>query len=491
MAIPSYYNAPEFNPTGDFANGQTGSLTDGSLRNAGVQGTIAKPSGNPFADMLTYSMGGQQPGTPFVPRSPQTGGYDSSGINPAAGTPVPAPQQPYAGNVTPPETATATRFGGYTPPETGTGDRFGGITPPEDPSMNSGGRTRAVTPGTGVPVTVAPPAAPVNPPEAQPFPTPPPAAQTPGIDPADGGRTEGRVPSRFRVVRSPGLVNPQGPTQNTGGESNPGGGPNGGGGTTGTYTATSKTASGDVPPPVRGPNTPLPPDPTMTSFEDILTKTLSQVQQRFDPMFQQQQDDLQRRLTHNASLTGALDSGGFGETMATGLNQLAGQQSAQVAPIIADLQKTAQQQSLDKYQSELAAAVQKEQIRTNADLERFAQDLQRYGIDKDTLLKEYTAQLALKGQMYSADKGVDAAALQAAASSAAASAGAEAARYGAQLGFQSNVLDADIRREQNLMNYGLGIASLGPEWARLIFGSAPENLLTGNGNTTGDTVIRP
>jgi hypothetical protein len=262
----------------------------------------------------------------------------------------------------------------------------------------------------------------------------------------------------------------------------------GGGGTGGSGSGTGGTGSGNPSDPTRPPGTPPPAQPNLTNFNDVLNTVIGEVSQRYNPMFQQQQGDLQRQLQQSAAVSGALNSGGFGATAGKAMNQLMGQQGQQLGQEISEQTKNYSQLAMQKYVTEINAAVQQEQIRTNADLERYAQDLQKYGIDKNDLLARYQSQLALKGQMYSADRSVDAAALHAAASQAAAAASAQASMYAANLGYQSDLMRGDISREQNIMQFILGAYALGPDWARLILQSGPEGMF---GNVPGDVVVRP
>lgn len=246
----------------------------------------------------------------------------------------------------------------------------------------------------------------------------------------------------------------------------------GAGSSTGTGSSSSTSTS-----------TQTPNNPTLMDFNAVLDNVIKETSNRFNPLFEKQQGDLQRQLMHTGSVTGATKAGGFGSVVGDALTGLSAEQGAILGKEISEQTKNMTQLATQKYVAELGVMVQQEQIRTNADLERAAQELQKYGIDKNDLLDRYKAELGLKGQMYSADRGVDAAALHAAASSAAAGAQAAAARYDADVRRELGILGYDVERENNVMRYILGIASLGPEWAKWISSSDPAGLFpNGFGN---------
>ena len=142
------------------------------------------------------------------------------------------------------------------------------------------------------------------------------------------------------------------------------------------------------------------------------------------------------------------------------MQQQYAQEQATLAPEFSKLSVNAQNMALSKYQSELSAMVTREQIKSGADLERAAQELQRYGIDKNDLLQRYQAELAKSGQMYSADRQVDAAKLQAAAAGAAANASASAARYNADLDFKLGQQQLGQNNVFNQRQYDLGVLGI-------------------------------
>lgn len=281
----------------------------------------------------------------------------------------------------------------------------------------------------------------------------------------------------------------------------PGGG-GGGGGAGGGGGGATPPPDGPAPPP--GPGTPTnpdgslpprertppPPAPQLTDFNELLTRTIGEIENRYDPLFQKQQDDLQRRLTHIGATTGAVDAGGFTESVGNALSGLQAEQGAQLGQEISALTQSGQALATQRYVSELDAAVRQEQIRTNADVESWALDLQKYGIDKNDLMERYKSELALRGVMYSADAQVNAAALHAAASQAAAVASADASRYAADQRLRSDILGADVMREGNIMDYIMGFAALGPEWARWILGADPFGIISG-AQPPGDVIVTP
>lgn len=209
-----------------------------------------------------------------------------------------------------------------------------------------------------------------------------------------------------------------------------------------------------------------------------------------NPLFQRQRDDIQRRTAHSASLVGALNSGGYGETLNDALAQQYAQEQGTVAPQIAQLTMAAQANALEKFKVDMNTILTREGIATNRDLELKRQELEKYGINVNDLLERYKTDLGLKGQIYSADAQVSAASMHAAAASAAAQAQADASRYATDMRYRTDLFQGDISREDNIMKYILGIASLGPDWAKLILGSDPFGFLTGN-TPPGDVVVQP
>lgn len=236
--------------------------------------------------------------------------------------------------------------------------------------------------------------------------------------------------------------------------------------------------------------TATPGQPQLANFEDALRKTIGEVSARYQPGFSRDRDDLQARLMQTGAVTGALNAGGFTDVVGDEMVNLASKQSTQLGEEISKQTINATQLAMQKYVAELDDSFNRLQLRTNADLEAKAQELQKYGIDKGDLLERYKAELSLKGQTYSADRQVDAAALHAAASSAAANASAAAARYNADRDYAIGLVNADVMRENNLFDGYIKIAQLGNDWAKWILQGDPFGILTG-GNVPGDVVVKP
>jgi hypothetical protein len=195
------------------------------------------------------------------------------------------------------------------------------------------------------------------------------------------------------------------------------------------------------------------------------------------PMFQRQQQILSDKLRAEAALTpGRLESGGFGENESDALATLSGEQSATLANSLQQQSLAKMQQNtalitlgtnagMQKYVADLNADLTKFQVNTNADLQKWLDNqdnaLKKYGIDTGDVLARYQSELQLKGQMFSAEKGVDAAALQAAAAHAAAAASAQASQANAQLQFQLGMQGLNVDREKNIGQFILGLLGVG------------------------------
>lgn len=237
----------------------------------------------------------------------------------------------------------------------------------------------------------------------------------------------------------------------------------------------------------------------------------------FQPQFQNERDALTRQLEASAAADGRINSGGFGESLGRNQAQLIGEQGAKVA----DLQFKGDQAAQDRILAASSAALQSATalhgidtaantqlqvaylddatkrygIKTNDDLQKWlnsadSNTLAKYGIDKGDLLDRYKAELSLKGSMYSADRGLDAAAMSAAASQAGASAALEAARIGADASRFGDTTRAntaltgfDVDRENNIMRYILGMYGLNND--------AIKNLLGGGSSPVGTVVVKP
>ena len=264
--------------------------------------------------------------------------------------------------------------------------------------------------------------------------------QTPGTGPGPGSGAEPPIPGRTPVAAPPpaGAPTPPGSTPPA---SNP--------------IGTPSAPFPGTPDPGAGTGTPGAPGSGGPRGTDILSGT----QALYGPMFRQQQDDLIRAIRAQQAITGESNSGGANESMGRALSNLSANQGAQLAGHVESAQQRAQQMAL----AEMDDATKRYGIDTNASLERWlnsadSNTLQRYGIDKNDLLQRYQQELSLKGAMYSADRGVDAAALHAAASQAAAAASSGAAMmeiaskekmFGQQLGFNQQQ-----QQQQNALDWG-------------------------------------
>jgi hypothetical protein len=225
-----------------------------------------------------------------------------------------------------------------------------------------------------------------------------------------------------------------------------------------------------------------------------------------------QQEALARQLRHQFGVSGMANSGGSGEAFGKSMSGLLAEQGKEISEKLFGAEQSALDRQLQKYISDqetrtrlkeletttgmqkymadLDAALRREQIQTNADLERSKLDLEKYGIDKNEVLERYKADLQLAGIKYSAGAQVDAARFHAAAARAGANASANAARLDAEVRRELGILGYDIQREGNLQDFLLGLAQLGPEWAKLIFAGSGQNLLPGQ-NPPGTVVIHP
>ena len=344
-----------------------------------------------------------------------------------------------------------------TPPVTNTGGG-GGADPttgnPDDLNTPPGGWktppvTPPVTPPPVTPPTVTPPPAGVTPPVTPPTALQPnwadagkggPFGDDPGKWPdwysqmiqqkGAGGVTTPTVTPPFKPPPDP-VVPPPAPGSGvlpgdgTGvGDVNPGGGPQA--------------------------NFPANPGPLTTgqvapSGQDLA----SQLRSLLQPGFQNEQTQLQRILTANAGHTGDINSGGFGETLGRQEGNLIGQQSGKVADLLNTNSENALNRAMDYYKTNQAtslgnrqidsgqaiAAMQNDTVRlgihTNDDLQRYlnSQDnvLKKYGIDAQSVLGRYQAELGLQGTQISAGAQVNAAALNAATGQAIAAANRDAA----------------------------------------------------------------
>lgn len=269
--------------------------------------------------------------------------------------------------------------------------------------------------------------------------------------------------------------------------------------TPGTTTPGTTTPGTTTP----GTTTPTSTDPNanIQSLIDLYNKDYQQnqpdMQKLLQPGFQNQQQMLMQQMQAQAALTpGRTQSGGFGQNEALGLSNLGAQQSTTMANAIQQQAIANQQQNtqlaqlattagMQKYTTDIQADLTKFQVNTNADLQKWldSQDniLKKYGIDTNDVLARYQADQQLKGQMYSANKQVDAASLQAAAAGAAAAASAQASMHNAQLQYQLGQQGLNVTNQNNYANWILGL---------LNSGQAGLNMLGGIlGQTPGGSVL--
>lgn len=165
------------------------------------------------------------------------------------------------------------------------------------------------------------------------------------------------------------------------------------------------------PPPLGGPPTDPNSPPASTPESDALSRT----QHLYDPLFEQQRNDLARTLRAQGALDGSGNSGGFAESFGRSEARLSADQGAQLAGL------TEAQRNRDQAMTiaVMNDATQRYGIKTNDDLQRWLNDpkndtLQKYGIDKNLLMEKYKAELGLQGSQLIAGASFNAAALQAA-----------------------------------------------------------------------------
>lgn len=175
-----------------------------------------------------------------------------------------------------------------------------------------------------------------------------------------------------------------------------------------------------------------------------------------NPAYKQGQDALRAQLEASAATNGDLNASGFNSILGKQEGALIANQDSDFANKLmtareGDLNRHVQKYGIDATAKTEASRIASERaiadmnnattrlgIDTNDKLQRWLNDansntLQKYGIDQNTLLEKYKAELAKKGIEYSADRQVDAAALHAAAASAAAAAQSNASLMEAQM----------------------------------------------------------
>lgn len=206
----------------------------------------------------------------------------------------------------------------------------------------------------------------------------------------------------------------------------------------------------------------------------------------FQPGFDREQKQLLRALMHAGGVSGQLDSGGFTSTVGDKVGQLISNQGQRMGDYafkdkqnqdaltmqkyIADQENRTRLKELEtntgmqRYIADLNNDLERYKVQSNADLQKMLADqdnvLKRYGIDKNDLLDRYKAELALKGVQYSADKGVEAAALQVAASQAASAAASGARAIEAEMEYKLGLMRLGQENTFNQRQYDLGVLGI-------------------------------
>lgn len=258
-----------------------------------------------------------------------------------------------------------------------------------------------------------------------------------------------------------------------------------------------------VPPPAATPSstTPTPPNPNdlIASLHSVL-----------DPGFQWEQDQLTRSARAASAANGgyADDSGGAGANLLNAQQALAANQGTRLSDYVTSADQKALDRALQYYMTNTQAGtsryqvdadkaiaamnadVQRFGITTNADIEQGKIDFGKYQIDKTDLLERYKAELALKGQQYSADKQLDAAALQKAASASIAASNERASKYAADLQHATDIANLGQNDINSKRNYDLGVLGINSniystdqnnllKYLQLLFSASPTGQLGG------------
>jgi hypothetical protein len=194
-----------------------------------------------------------------------------------------------------------------------------------------------------------------------------------------------------------------------------------------------------------------------------------------NPMFARQRQNLIGDLNADAAATGAIHSGGFGETKGTALADLGEKQSGILADYTSkqslaqmeqntELAKLSTSAGMQQFIAEMNDSLQRDSIKTNADLQRWLNTndntLKKYGIDAQAVWEKYQADSGLQGKQIDAAASIDAAKLHAAAANAAAGASARVASENARLQHQLGLDQLNVARENNMGNFILGILTL-------------------------------
>lgn len=241
---------------------------------------------------------------------------------------------------------------------------------------------------------------------------------------------------------------------------------------------------------------------------------VSQMRSLLGNQFGMERDDLARQMNAQAVLTGDVNAGTYNDAkFGRAQAQLVGEQGKRLTDAavaanesgqqrmlqkyIAEMGNTTEQQKIeaDRFAAQLTADVTREGIKTNADLERWVKqhefDLQQKGIDANLFIEQYKADSAKEEGKYAADAGVNAARLQAGATRSAAGASASAAHFAAQLQQQLGIVNADVDRERNLMQFILGMGGLSNDALRNLMGMSPDQFIGGNAVPPGTIVAQP
>jgi len=194
-----------------------------------------------------------------------------------------------------------------------------------------------------------------------------------------------------------------------------------------------------------------------------------------NPMFARQRQNLIGDLNADAAATGAIHSGGFGQTKGDALANLGEKQSGILADYASkqnlaqmeqntELAKLSTSAGMQQFLAEMNDSLQRDQINTNADLQKWLSTddntLKKYGIDAQAVWEKYQSDIGLKGKQIDAAASIDAAKLHAAAANAAAGAQARVSSENARLQHQLGLDQLGVARENNMGNFILGIMSL-------------------------------
>ena len=194
-----------------------------------------------------------------------------------------------------------------------------------------------------------------------------------------------------------------------------------------------------------------------------------------DPVYKDAMDEVRRQMMQTGAMSGQIDSGGFGSSMAKGLAPIANQFAAQKGQLQFQAQQANADRLLDKYKFDNADDLQRWLAENEA-------TLTREGIDKNIVLQKWVtenkAQLEREGydvQKWIADlnakTGLAQAQLGAEAAHASAGASSAAARYNADLDYKLgtaqlgyNFWNSDQSRQYddrfNQRGYDLGVQGI-------------------------------